>query len=203
MTRCHALTRSITPIKESLEFTDSSSLTLCEQMLNSRNSLLGLTVTLRVTGTQSNVLKLPLVYEFCELRRGKALPRPIWPEWARDISSFLRVLETNRQGLQKTRFLWTISESRNWKKGHKTGSHSWMFPGQPSRMTCRRLVQTGSWADFMIWWSILIFRHLLKWGTFEWMRLWVPIYSCGEYSLQSRYQANIMAKQYWIPCTGV
>lgn len=78
-----SLARLNSPIKESLEFTETSSLTLREQMLNSRNGLLGLTVTLRVTGTRSNVLKVPLVYEFRKHRRGKARPvicdQCIWP----------------------------------------------------------------------------------------------------------------------------
>ena len=57
----HGLTRGITPIQESLEFTDTSGSTLREQTLNSTNGILSLTITLRVSGTRSNMLKVPLV----------------------------------------------------------------------------------------------------------------------------------------------
>ena len=44
----------------------------------STNSILGLTITLRIPGTRSNMLKVPLVYEFRELRRQSKAHFP-WP----------------------------------------------------------------------------------------------------------------------------
>ena len=70
----HALTRSIAPIQERLEFTNTSGSTLREQTFNSTNGILSLAITLRIPGTRSNMLKVPLTYKFRELRRGKARP---------------------------------------------------------------------------------------------------------------------------------
>jgi len=38
------------------------------------NGILSLAITLQIMGTRSNLLKVPLVYEFHKLRRGKARP---------------------------------------------------------------------------------------------------------------------------------
>jgi len=70
----HALTRSITPVQESLKFTDTSCLTFREETFNSADCILSLTITLRITWARGNKLKTPLDCEFGELRRNKRRP---------------------------------------------------------------------------------------------------------------------------------